>query len=87
MDFNKALMNKQPTCDELVYETITHPTDKIKLPDRMATILRNTPQLTRFDDASFLDLNEEQDKINRQRVQAQRIINYITTNNYTTHNT
>ena len=62
MDFNKALMNKQPTCDELVYETITHPTDKIGLPDRMATILRNTPQLTRFDDDSFLDLTRSRTK-------------------------
>jgi hypothetical protein len=68
IDFNNAFMHKQPTYDEMVHETITHPTDKIGLPDRMATILRNTPQLTRFDDDSFLNLNEEQGKITQERM-------------------
>ena len=29
----------------------------IKYPNRIATLLRNTPQLTRFDDENFLDVN------------------------------
>ena len=41
--FQKAMMHRVPTYEELVYDTITHPTDKIALPDRMATQLRNTP--------------------------------------------
>ena len=50
INFNKAIMHRVPTYDEIIKETITHPTDKIHLPDRMATRLRNLPQLTRFDD-------------------------------------
>jgi hypothetical protein len=71
MDFNKAAMHKKPTHDEMVYETTTHPTDEIALPDRMATMLRNNQQLTSFDDDSFLNLNEEQDKITKERIQIQ----------------
>jgi hypothetical protein len=37
MDFNKAIMHNVPTYDEMVRETITHTTDKIELPDIMAT--------------------------------------------------
>ena len=47
----------------MVRDTITHPTDKIELPNRMATQLRNTPQLTRFDDnEASLDLEAEQEQ-------------------------
>ena len=60
MNFNKAVMHKVPTYDELVRDTILDPKDKIALPNRMATQLRNTPQLTRFDDDASLNLNDEQ---------------------------
>ena len=50
MKFNKAVMHKVPTYDELVRDTITDPKDRIALPNRMATQLRNTPQRTRFDE-------------------------------------
>ena len=49
--------HKRPTYDELIQEAIIHPTDIIKYPNRIATQLRNTPQLTRFDDENFLDTN------------------------------
>ena len=42
--------HRKPTYDELIQEAIIHPTDIIKYPNRIATQLRNTPQLTRFDD-------------------------------------
>ena len=61
-------MHRVPTYAELIKETITHPTDKIHLPDRTATRLRNLPQLTRFDDVDSLDLHTEQDKIATQRL-------------------
>ena len=49
--------HKRPTYDELIQEAIIHPTDIIKYPNRIATQLRNTPQLSRFDDENFLDTN------------------------------
>ena len=44
--FEKAIMHRVTTYAELVYDTKTHTTDKIALPDRMATQLRTTNQLT-----------------------------------------
>ena len=68
MNFNKAVMHKVPTYDDFVRDTILDPKDKIALPNRMATQLRNTPQLTRFDDDSALNLNDEQAKVARERI-------------------
>ena len=56
MKLNKAQMHQRPTYETLVKDTILEPKDKIALPDRAATILRKTQQLTRYDDAEFLDL-------------------------------
>ena len=41
----------------MIQEAIIHPTETIKYPHRIATQSRNTPQLTRFDDEIFLDVN------------------------------
>ena len=49
--------HRKPTYDELIQEALIHPTDIIKYPNRIATQLRNSPQLTRFDDENFLDVN------------------------------
>ena len=55
-------MHKRPTYEEMVRDTITHPTDKIALPDRMATQIRGLQQRTRFDDnEASLDLGAEQE--------------------------
>ena len=59
----KETYHRKPTYAEIVKETITNPTDKIALPDRQATQLRNTPQLTRYDDESLLDLNSDNQHI------------------------
>ena len=67
--FIKSQMHRRPTYDEVIYDAILNPTDKIKLPDRMATQLRNTHQLTRFDEVDApIDLAAEQDKITKQRL-------------------
>jgi hypothetical protein len=63
--FQKAVMHKAPTYDELIRDTITDPKDRIALPDRMATQLRNTPQLTKYDDDTYLNLSDEQNKITK----------------------
>ena len=67
--------HRKPTYDELIQEAIIHPTDMIKYPNRIATQLRNTPQLTRFDDENFLDtavLNSNAMKQNMQQTALQK---------------
>ena len=46
-----------PTYAELIQEAVIHPTATIKYPNIIATPLRNTPQLTRFNDESCLDMS------------------------------
>jgi hypothetical protein len=83
MNFNKAVMHKVPTNDEIIRDTVIAPKDRIALPDRMATQLRNSPQLTRFDDESDLNLADDHDKISKERVRAIEVRNQAhTTNNY-----
>jgi hypothetical protein len=43
----------QPTYAELIQEAVINPTETIKYPNMIATQLRNTPQLTIFDDEIF----------------------------------
>ena len=62
MKLNKAQMHKRPTYETLVKDTILEPKDRIALPDRAATILRKTQQLTRYDDAEFLDLEKDNEQ-------------------------
>ena len=59
MQMQKEAYHKKPTYGEMVKESITNPTDKIGLPDRMATHLRNDPRLTSFDDDEFLNLDAD----------------------------
>ena len=53
MSFNTTMMHKKPTYEESIRQSMD-PNDKIALPDRMATRLRNTPQLTKFADDTYL---------------------------------
>jgi hypothetical protein len=46
--------HRKPTYEELMQETIINPTEMLKYPNIIATQLRNTPQLTRFDDEIFV---------------------------------
>jgi hypothetical protein len=61
--------HKKPTYDELIREAVIHPTETIKYPNRIATQLRTTPQLTRFDDESFLDMNTINSNAAKQNIQ------------------
>ena len=83
MSFNTTMMHKKPTYEELIRQS-RDPNDKIALPDRMATRLRNMPQMTKFDDDTHLNLEEEQNKINTERVREIEVKNLAnsTTNNY-----
>jgi len=62
-------MHKRPTYETLVKDTILEPKDRIALPDRAATILRKTQQLTRYDDAEFLDLEKDNENIAKEKAQ------------------
>ena len=47
--------HRKQTYDELIQEASIHPTDMIKYPNRIATQLRTSAQLSRFEDENFLD--------------------------------
>ena len=64
---SKAQMHLRPTYETLVRDTILEPKDKIALPDRQATILRKSQQLSRYDDAEFLDLEKDNEKIKQEQ--------------------
>ena len=67
--FIKSQMHRMPTYDEVIYDTVINPTARINLPDRRATQLRNTHQLTRFDEVDqTIDLAEEQEKITKHKL-------------------
>ena len=63
MNINKIDFHRKPTYAEMVKSTITNPKDKIDLPDRYATRLRNTPQMTRYDDETFLEISKDNENI------------------------
>ena len=71
MKLNKAQMHLRPTYETLVKDTILEPKDRIALPDRTATLLRRTQQLSRYDDVEFIDL--EKDNENMVKEQAQQM--------------
>ena len=57
-----------PTYAELIQEALIHPTETIKYPNRIATQLRHTPQLTRFDDESLLDMSTTNSNAMKQNI-------------------
>ncbi len=81
----KETYHKKPTYDEMVKESITNPTDKIGLPDRMATQLRNTPQLTRYDDESLLDLNSDNQHLIMEQLKQITLRQAVSTHTIHTH--
>ena len=64
-----ADMKRRATYETLVRDTILNPKDKINLPDREATLLRNTQQLSRYDDDDFLGLEKDNNQITKERIQ------------------
>jgi hypothetical protein len=66
-----ANMHRVPTYAEIIQEAIIHPTDKIQLPDRQATFIRNLPQMTRFDEVDDpADMGKEQELIQKEKLKA-----------------
>ena len=64
-----ADMKRRATYETRVRDTILEPKDKINLPDREATLLRNTQQLSRYDDDDFLGLEKDNERITKERIQ------------------
>ena len=85
MQMQKDNYHKKPTYAEIVKQTITNATDKIALPDREATQLRNTPQLTRYDDESFTDLNNDNQHIILEQLKQTNLRQTVSTHTIHTH--
>jgi len=64
----KSQMNPKATFESLVRDTILNPTDKINLPNREASQLRSTQQLSRWDDSEFLDLGKDSERIMKEKI-------------------
>ena len=59
-------LRRKPTYNELInYLEFEQP--KIKYPDRRATFLRNSPYLSQFDGDSWIDLEEQEQNINKKK--------------------
>ena len=69
----KSQMHRRPTYETLVKDTILEPKDKIALPDRDASILRRMQQLTKYDDAEFLDLEKDNENIAKEHAQQMEV--------------
>ena len=60
-------LRKRLSYDEMV-DYVENDKQKIKFPNRQATFLRNSPFLSQFDGDSFIDLEEQENKMNRERL-------------------
>ena len=47
-------MKKRPSYNEVI-EDVVHPTDKIKLPNRTATFIARSNEMSRFLDSTAID--------------------------------
>ena len=68
---NKEGLRQKPSYNELVNEIATD--KKIKLPDRRAKFMRDSPYLSFLDNETYLEMEDQQNKLNAQQ-QAQQTI-------------
>ena len=65
-------LRRKPTYDELInYLELKQP--KIKYPNRNATFLRNSPYLSQFDGDSWIDMEEQQNNINKEKLKEMEV--------------
>ena len=67
-------LRKRLSYDEMV-DYVENDKQKIKFPNRQATFLRNSPFLSQFDGESFIDLEQQENKMNRERLKEVAIRN------------
>ena len=71
---NKEGLRERPSYNELVNEIATD--QKIKLPDRRAKFMRDSPYLSFLDNETYLEMEDQQQKLNAQQ-QAQQTIQQV----------
>ena len=65
-------LRRKPTYNELInYLEFEQP--KIKYPNRNATFLRNSPYLSQFDGDSWIDLEEQENNINKEKLKEMEV--------------
>jgi len=84
ISFQKSTMQKRPTFEELLNDTVLNPKDKIALPNRQATQLRNTQYLSMWDDPTFLDLDEQAKNITINQIHNNELKTIIQSSTHTT---
>ena len=72
MENLKQSLRKKPTYDEVI-NYIENDKTKIKYPDRLATFLRNSPYLSIFDGDSFIDLEEQENNITKEKLKEEEV--------------
>jgi hypothetical protein len=78
------LLHKRPHYEDLI-DTISFKQPKIQYPNRVATFMRNSPYLSQFDGDSWIDLEEQENSILKQRL-IQEAIRKMAQDKGTTHN-
>ena len=71
---NKEGLRERPSYNELINEIATD--QKIKLPDRRAKFMRDSPYLSFLDNETYLEMEDQQQKLNAQQ-QAQQTIQQV----------
>ena len=71
---NKEGLRQKPSYNELIDEIATD--QKIKLPDRRAKFMRDSPYLSFLDNETYLEMEDQQNKLNAQQ-QAQQTIQQV----------
>ena len=65
-------LRKRPTYNELI-DYLENKQPVIKYPDRRATFLRNSPYLSQFDGDSWIDLDEQENRINKEKLKEMEV--------------
>ena len=76
-------LRKRDTYDEIVH-TLETESLKLKYPDRRATFMLNSPQVSAIRYGTALDIDEQTEKINKNKL-IENIVNQMSSNNNTHH--
>jgi hypothetical protein len=74
-------MHKRPSYNEIAHDAMFNQEDKIKLPNREATLLRNSQKLTLYDDPAFIDLEQQTKQMIINNFHQYTVQNYIQNSN------
>ena len=73
MKYDNLYLRKRPSYDVMI-DNIVLENPKLKFPNRLATFFRNSPYGSQFDgDSSFINLEEQENKIAKQRLQEEQL--------------